>query len=167
MISEQLDSTRGQRSRSRLAIVLASAAVLVAAGSVPAAYAHGNHDRGNRRLSTTLTGANERPGPGDEDGRGRAQIKIKQHQVCFEVSWRDIAAPTAGHIHKGAPDVAGPVVVGFFSVPGGLAAPVSKLGGCAPASAELITDLRRNPRDYYVNIHNAEFPGGAIRGQLR
>jgi hypothetical protein len=24
-----------------------------------------------------------------------------------------------------------------------------------------------HPRDYYVNIHTGEFPGGAIRGQLR
>jgi hypothetical protein len=27
--------------------------------------------------------------------------------------------------------------------------------------------IAADPRGYYVNVHNLEFPGGAIRGQLR
>ncbi len=27
-------------------------------------------------------------------------------------------------------------------------------------------DIATHPEDYYVNVHNAEFPGGAVRGQL-
>jgi hypothetical protein len=30
----------------------------------------------------------------------------------------------------------------------------------------LVADIMRSPRDYYVNVHNPEFPDGAIRGQL-
>jgi hypothetical protein len=38
--------------------------------------------------------------------------------------------------------------------------------GCAAVSRELALEIIRDPADYYVNVHNAEFPGGALRGQL-
>jgi CHRD domain len=30
----------------------------------------------------------------------------------------------------------------------------------------LFADIIENSADYYVNLHNSDFPGGAIRGQL-
>jgi len=41
-----------------------------------------------------------------------------------------------------------------------------KSKGCAKASADVIKDIEANPANYYVNVHNAEFGGGAVRGQL-
>jgi hypothetical protein len=26
--------------------------------------------------------------------------------------------------------------------------------------------IRQNPENFYVNVHNADFPDGAVRGQL-
>jgi hypothetical protein len=113
-------------------------------------------------LSAKLTGAAETP-PGDPDGSGTASVKVDPAtaQVCYEIKVAGIGQATAAHIHKGAAGAGGPPVVP-------LAAPsTGSSSSCAPASSkELAADLIANPRNYYVNIHNQEFPPGALRGQL-
>jgi hypothetical protein len=37
---------------------------------------------------------------------------------------------------------------------------------CVSAAQELVQAIIQNPENYYVNVHNAPFPGGAVRGQL-
>jgi hypothetical protein len=34
------------------------------------------------------------------------------------------------------------------------------------APRELILEIIQNPEAFYVNVHNADFPAGAVRGQL-
>jgi hypothetical protein len=34
------------------------------------------------------------------------------------------------------------------------------------ADPDLLRDIAENPQNYYVNLHNARFPAGAVRGQL-
>jgi hypothetical protein len=120
-------------------------------------------------LTARLKGANEAPGPGDPDGRGRAFVRLGGGQACFVLQWSGIGAPTASHIHQGAAGVAGPVVVPFFQ-PGINAASLpdtlSAVAGCVDVDAGLARRIAANPRDWYVNIHTADFPAGAIRGQL-
>ena len=67
-----------------------------------------------------------------------------------------IAAPTVAHIHDGAATTAGPPVVTLDPI----------ASGCASADDELTSAILANPAGYYVNIHNADFPAGAVRGQL-
>ncbi len=107
-----------------------------------------------------LSGANEVPGPGDPDGSGRATVRIKGTQVCFTLKVKNVDALAAAHIHEGAAGVAGPVVVDLF---GGTV----KKKGCVTTSAEIAAAIRKNPREYYVNVHNATYPAGAVRGQLQ
>ena len=117
---------------------------------------------GGRPLSTELTGAAEVPGPGDPDGSGSAALRINPGlgEVCYTLTVAGIDPATAAHIHVGAAGVAGPVVVP-------LAPPTSGSSmGCATVDRALALELIRVPAAYYVNVHNAQFPAGAVRGQL-
>jgi hypothetical protein len=112
-------------------------------------------------LSTTLTGAAEVPGPGDTDGSGFATVSFSGTDVSYTILVNNIAAPTMAHIHRGAAGASGDVVINFNATfSGGLA------NGTVTADAALIAEILSNPAGFYVNVHNAEFTGGAIRGQL-
>lgn len=111
----------------------------------------------------TMSGAQEAPGPGDLDGSGTAILRLNPgtKTVCWHLTVEDIAPGTAAHIHVASVGEPGPVVV-----------PLSGTGesgessGCTSADRDLILAIIQNPEGYYVNVHNAEFPGGAVRGQL-
>ena len=112
-----------------------------------------------------LTGANETPNPADPDGVGFAVFTLDPGAgtISFTAYAQNIAAPTASHIHRGAAGVTGPVVIPF-NKPFNSGVSSDTLTGIA---AGLMTDIIANPPGYYFNIHNADFPGGAIRGELR
>jgi hypothetical protein len=118
---------------------------------------------GGRPLSAVLLGANE-VGGGDPDGSGMANVTLNQGQgeVCFNLSHENIATPTRAHIHRGAAGVNGPIVVAFFD----FVDPPPSQGCVGDIDKDLIKEIRQNPESFYVNVHNADFPGGAIRGQL-
>jgi hypothetical protein len=121
-------------------------------------------------LRAKLTGEAEVPGPGDPDGSGFALVRAKGERVCFVVAWRRINPPVMAHIHAGTKDVAGPVVVDFLGgmVEGGLPATLRAVDGCVDGvDPKLVKAIKRHPRNYYVNVHTADFMAGAIRGQLR
>jgi hypothetical protein len=147
-----------------LATVLTLLAILTLVVGLPGSAAA--HDP--RVLSARLSGANEVP-PADPDGAGEATVTLIGSQVCFRLKWNGIDAPFAGHIHRGAAGVNGPIVVNFFTntpaTP--LPARISSALGCTPNVDEaLMSEIRANPAGFYVNLHNAAFPGGVIRGQL-
>ncbi|MGQ0848327.1 MAG: CHRD domain-containing protein [Actinomycetota bacterium] len=137
----------------RIVLFLLAASLVMAANPALA---------GGRPLSTSLTGATEVPGPGDADGSGEADLWLNQglEEICFNVQVRNIAAATAAHIHRGGVGVAGPVVVGLTMIDG------DTFGGCVTVDPVLIKEIRQHPDRFYVNVHNAAFPGGAVRGQL-
>lgn len=117
---------------------------------------------GGRPLTITLTGAAEIPGPGDTDGTGTVQITLNhgKGEVCYELTVDKIAAANAAHIHEGAVDKAGPPIANLTAPTNGS----SK--GCVALEKDKIKAIMQNPENYYVNVHNAEFPDGAVRGQL-
>ena len=122
---------------------------------------------GGRKFTTELTGEAEvnaqgAPNQGDLDGIGTASVSLNhgQGRVCWDITVSGISAPQRGHIHQAPAGQNGPIVVGFFE-------PTTvDLNNCVEADRALIKDIIKNPQNFYVNIHNTEFPGGALRGQL-
>ena len=114
------------------------------------------------KTTAKLTGDAEVPGPGDPMGSGTAQVTLypDKGEVCYELSVANIQEATAAHLHEGAMGKEGPVKVALEAPKTGSAK------GCAKADGPVIMAIMKDPAGYYVNIHNAAFPKGAIRGQL-
>ena len=118
-------------------------------------------------LTATLNGANEVdgagvPNKGDLDGTGTATISLNPAagEVCYTISVANIAAATGAHIHTGAAGVNGPIIVNFAPPTSGT------ITGCTSVAPSVVQSIAANPAGFYVNVHNAEFPAGAVRGQL-
>jgi hypothetical protein len=112
-------------------------------------------------VSAKLKGSNEAPVKGDPNGTGFVVLHLSTTKgtACWQFSHvTKIATPTQAHIHKGRKGASGPVVVPLGAK--------YKAKGCRKASKSLIEKIETNPNRYYVNIHNARYPAGAIRGQL-
>jgi hypothetical protein len=127
------------------------------AALLPVAAASGALQKDGTSLHATLSGKVEVP-KGDPDGRGTAEIKITGTKVCWEIKATKVATLSAAHIHKGRAGVAGPVVVPFGKT--------YKSKGCTTAPVAVAAAIKKNPGAYYVNVHNAKYPAGALRGQL-
>ena len=126
--------------------------------------------RGRNEVATDATSSRN---VGDPDGRGEAYVfgvDGDPTTLCYVLTVDKIAPATAAHIHEGAPGTNGPVVASLGAPGDGNAADClteGEAGKFPTGEAGIVQDILANPGDYYVNVHTAEFPGGAIRGQLR
>ena len=109
---------------------------------------------------------------GDPDGRGKAEFTFDTEQgtICYEIEVEGIAEPVepapglgSAHIH--------------FLATGGIAVDLEtdfqpdkadefQASGCVEVDSALLQDILESPDQFYVNIHNAEFPGGALSSLL-
>lgn len=131
------------------------------------AFAGGSLAFSGAKRATTMNGAEECNAEGvcdqgDPDGSGFALITLNAGHatVCWELTVQDIAPATAAHIHRAPAGQPGPIVVPLSPPTSGSSS------GCTTADPVLIEDIIENPEAYYVNVHNAEYPAGAVRGQL-
>ena len=147
----------------------------------------GEHSQGTQQMQSSrlsqvayLTGLAEiddqgEDDAGDPDAKGSANfLQVNETTVCYGFMIRGAETPTEVHIHKGVAGENGPVVLAFDNVPKDKAgAPAGDPGasaGCketeTPEEAAALARIRKNPGNYYVNIHTTSFPDGAVRGQL-
>lgn len=139
-----------------LAIITAATAGLVGLNVSGTAASSAERTR-PVHLGAVLVGGNEVPAAGDPDGFGFADVRVRQGEVCWRITVNAVEPIAAAHIHAGPKGVPGPVVVPLepFSA------------GCADTANRTARFIRQHPGDFYVNVHNADFPAGALRGQLR
>jgi hypothetical protein len=97
------------------------------------------------------------PNQGDLDGSGTATLSINPGtgEVCWTIEVEGIDPITAAHIHVAPSTTTGTVVV-----------PLDDDPGCTIVSRELALRIITDSTSYYVNVHNLEYPAGALRGQL-
>jgi len=107
---------------------------------------------------------------GDPNGRGEVYvfgIDGDPTTLCYVLLVDKIEPATAAHIHEAPAGTNGPVVVNLAAPGDGDAADCLTEGETGKfVGDQTVADILENPADYYVNVHNAEYPGGAIRGQL-
>ncbi len=155
----------------RVMFASAAAAAVVVVGAIGAggiATAHDSHEH----VLVRLRGSQEVP-PADPDGRATARLDIdtESGKICWDLHFSRIGTPTMAHIHNAARGVNGPIVVFFFAnadhpLPDPDALERGHAEGCNMEDPALATAIAEHPDQYYVNIHNARFPGGAVRGQI-
>lgn len=160
-----------------IAVVGLGAAFTAGAALGPLGVAGAGH--ANSVLAATLDGRSEvAPGAtnnrivGDPNGRGEAYvfgIDGDASTLCYVLTVDGIAPATAAHIHEAAAGANGPVVANLAAPGDGNAGDcltegeAGKFPGNPPG---IVAEILAHPGDYYVNVHNAEYPGGAVRGQL-
>ena len=144
-----------------LAAVAGSTVALVVAGTAAADHPGG----GGTPFFATLTPQAEcnalgTCGLGQPGAAGTTALRLNsgQEEICFKTETTGLTAPVVGaHIHRAPAGRSGPIVVPLTPSVG---------EGCVFAPRELIKEIRQNPENFYVNVHTATFPAGAVRGQL-
>ena len=155
----------------RFRLVLVAATVMVVMAPVSSAVAqqliHGlDADLTGKGASKfTTKGPAVQPGgrAGDDDGSGTAHVVLitSEDRLCYSLEASDIEPATKAHIHEGTASERGPIVVKLDPPPEDRTS-----SGCTDVNPALLRDLLEKPQSYYVDVHNKEFPHGAIRGQL-
>ena len=116
--------------------------------------------------------------PGDPDGSGEAYvfgIDGDPTTLCYLVLVDDIQQVPVGdgmaaHIHEGERFTNGPVVAALAGPEDGNAADClteGEMGKFPTGESGIVQRILNNPSQFYINVHNPDYPNGAVRGTLR
>ena len=154
--------------------LLASAAVLTAAGGGFLACNDSSTGPASTTYVATLNGANEKPNPVATPATGTATYTLTGNTLTYTITVTGLTSNTTmSHIHVGSSAVAGPIVVPYtvYAIQNGLVStgsldltrPVAS--GANTISGDSLRALLDNG-NAYTNVHTANFPAGEIRGQI-
>jgi CHRD domain len=113
-------------------------------------------------LVATLNSEQVGPYPADPDGGGTARLELlaDEARLCYELRVNDIEPATSSHVHQGSPGRIGPIRLRLEPPTDG------ESSSCARIDSDFLNALVASPGEFYIDVHNAAFPGGAVRGQL-
>jgi hypothetical protein len=136
---------------------------------------------GGTPFMVTLLPRNEVPGPGDPNSAASGVVYLTlnsgQEEICYRMSFSGLSTPAfAAHIHPGTSTQAQPPLV-TLPLGGQMTETSTPIAQCVFVPREVVKAIRKNPENYYINVHTIEVPvppgteqpgrpGGAIRGQL-
>jgi hypothetical protein len=110
---------------------------------------------------------------GDSDGSGVAIVRVNSNKdrVCYSIVVRNIDAPTEPATGLGSAHIHGPLPATGIAVDLDAVFILTRTDtyiarDCVSADSATIDALLANPELFYVNVHNLEFPGGAVQGSL-
>ena len=117
--------------------------------------------RGGRTYTALLTGKAGPGTAGDPDGSGSAVVSVHPGRwlVCVTLTTSGVDIPTSVHLHEASAPSTDPIIVG--PAPAGEGSP-----HCVAPGKEVVRSINTGRGDHYVEVHNAEFPDGALRGRL-
>ena len=110
---------------------------------------------------------------GDPDGSGVAVVRLDSERdlVCYSAVVRNISAPTepapgvgSAHIHGPLPATGIAIDLDSVFVAAGTRTYIAK--DCVSAGSDTIDAVLANPELFYFNVHNADYPAGAVQGSL-
>lgn len=145
---------------SRKALILIMSALIAALLPASAAFA------GGRPLDATLTPEAEvAPFVGVEGASGTADLRLNsgRGEICLDLETEGFNLVLA-HIHEAPEGQNGGVVVDLTSLIDG-----DDASGCVDVDRDLVKEIRKDPADYYVNVHQGASGAAfneSIRGQL-
>ena len=117
-------------------------------------------------FAASLAGEREVGSAGDQDGWGLGVVGVEAGTVTYYIWVTDISEPTMAHIHAAPAGQSGTVVIDFAAAFTEVAPNTYAATGRVAAEPGTIAALLDNPAAFYVNVHNADHPAGAVRGQV-
>jgi hypothetical protein len=115
-----------------------------------------------RSFDVEMRGKPVSPQTGDPDGSGRAHLDVNpgRQEIAWSLTVTAIDTATAARLHRGVTGQNGPAVLAFQPPRTGASS------GTLAVDRAVAIDILRNPRLYYVIVTTADYPDGALRGQL-
>jgi hypothetical protein len=146
-----------------IALVVAVTSVMVFGGPASAGKPGTGTVREAELTAAEVVDGAGNPNQGDPNGSGMARMIFypMKNKICYRVTVSGIQTATKAHLHMGDVGEEG----GMVKL--NLLPPRNSARECIRGLGErFIKKIARHSSSYYVDVHNNEYQGGALRGLL-